>query len=619
MTDLTALKYTAEHEWIALDGDTATVGITDYAADKLGDVVFVELPAVGQHVTAGDGRAARSSPRSPSASSTRRSPARSSQVNDAVVDDPSLVNADPFGDGWLVKLRSTPPPSPSCSTATPTSRSRAAPNDGRVRRASHRNGCRSPAHDARRAGLRQRRRPRAGGGAGIHPCRSRAPTSDIPPAATEAEALAELRELASQNRIARPMIGLGYYDTLTPSVIARNVLENPSWYTAYTPYQPEISQGRLEALINFQTMVTDLTGLATANASMLDESTAVVEGMLVARRASKSASNVFVVDADALPQTKALLAHRADAVGIELVELDLAHGAIAARRRTSACSCSTRAPRGSVWDPSGVVDAAHVAGALVVVGRRPPRADAAALAGLARRRRRGGHDPALRRAARLRRTPRRLHGGAPGPRAAAARTPRRRLAGCRGPPRLPSRAADARAAHPPREGDVEHLHRRRCCWPSWPRCTRSTTGPRGSRAIATDVAQEGRGARRSGCGRTACRSRRTRSSTRSASSTPGPSRRVIERARRTRLPAVLGRRRDGRRLGRRDHDRRRPRRRRLGVRAARGRVPRAGRAGRARRPVHGCRAARRRAVRRCAASRSSSRTRCSTRTGPRRR
>ena len=114
------------------------------------------------------------------------------------------------------------------------------------------------------------------------------------------------------------MIGLGYYDTLTPSVIARNVLENPSWYTAYTPYQPEISQGRLEALINFQTMVTDLTGLATANASMLDESTAVVEGMLVARRASKSASNVFLVDADALPQTKALLEHRAEAVGIEL-------------------------------------------------------------------------------------------------------------------------------------------------------------------------------------------------------------------------------------------------------------------------------------------------------------
>lgn len=191
-------------------------------------------------------------------------------------------------------------------------------------------------------------------------------TSDIPPAATEAEALAELRVLASQNRTARPMIGLGYADTLTPSVIARNVLENPSWYTAYTPYQPEISQGRLEALINFQTMVTDLTGLATANASMLDESTAVVEGMLVARRGSKSASNVFVVDADALPQTKALLAHRAAAVGIELLELDLARGATLPDELFGVLVQYPGAS-GNVWDPSGVVDAAHVAGGLVVV------------------------------------------------------------------------------------------------------------------------------------------------------------------------------------------------------------------------------------------------------------
>src|ERR687897_3293345 len=141
---------------------------------------------------------------------------------------------------------------------------------------------------------------------------------DIEPAASEVAVLEELREVAARNRVLTSMIGLGYYGTVTPAVIQRNVLENPSWYTAYTPYQPEISQGRLEALINFQTVVTDLTGLATANASMLDESTAVVEGMLVARRASKSASNVFIVDVDALPQTKALLEHRAGAVGIEL-------------------------------------------------------------------------------------------------------------------------------------------------------------------------------------------------------------------------------------------------------------------------------------------------------------
>ena len=145
----------------------------------------------------------------------------------------------------------------------------------------------------------------------------------IPPAATEREALADLRALAGKNRVRRSMIGLGYYDTITPAVIKRNVLEDPSWYTAYTPYQPEISQGRLEALLNFQTMVADLTGLATANASMLDEGTAVVEAMLLARRVSGSSSNVFLVDADALPQTKALLATRAEALGIELQAFDV--------------------------------------------------------------------------------------------------------------------------------------------------------------------------------------------------------------------------------------------------------------------------------------------------------
>ncbi|TFV81668.1 aminomethyl-transferring glycine dehydrogenase [Microbacterium sp. dk485] len=192
------------------------------------------------------------------------------------------------------------------------------------------------------------------------------PTSDIPAAASEAEALAELRELAAQNRTARPMIGLGYYDTLTPSVIARNVLENPSWYTAYTPYQPEISQGRLEALINFQTMVADLTGLATANASMLDEATAVVEGMLLVRRATRSASNVFLVDADALPQTKALLRHRAAALGIELREVGFA-GAGDAPVEAFGAFIQYPGASGRVWDPSATIEAVHGQGGLVVV------------------------------------------------------------------------------------------------------------------------------------------------------------------------------------------------------------------------------------------------------------
>ncbi|MGO2745772.1 glycine dehydrogenase (aminomethyl-transferring), partial [Microbacterium sp.] len=190
--------------------------------------------------------------------------------------------------------------------------------------------------------------------------------SVIPHAATEAEALAELRGFASRNTVNTPMIGLGYYGTITPSVIQRNVLENPSWYTAYTPYQPEISQGRLEALINFQTMVADLTGLTTANASMLDESTAVAEGMLLARRASKAKSAVFVVDADAFPQTKALLATRASALGIELVERDLAGGE-ALPEELFGVFVQYPAASGRVWDPTAVIDAAHLAGGLAVV------------------------------------------------------------------------------------------------------------------------------------------------------------------------------------------------------------------------------------------------------------
>lgn len=195
---------------------------------------------------------------------------------------------------------------------------------------------------------------------------SAAADSVIPRAASETEALAELRAIAARNTVNRPMIGLGYYGTITPQVIQRSVLENPSWYTAYTPYQPEISQGRLEALINFQTMVAELTGLTTANASMLDESTAVVEGMLLARRASKTASNVFAVDADAFPQTRALLETRAEAVGIELLTVDFGAGE---ELPAELFGVFVQYPgaSGRVWDPSAVIDAAHLAGGLAVV------------------------------------------------------------------------------------------------------------------------------------------------------------------------------------------------------------------------------------------------------------
>ena len=142
---------------------------------------------------------------------------------------------------------------------------------------------------------------------------------DLPLQCTETEALKELRQIASKNKIVKSFIGQGYYGTLTPNVILRNILENPAWYTAYTPYQPEISQGRLEALINFQTMVTDLTGLEIANASMLDEGTAAAEAMTLSRRVSKSKSNRFYVDSDCLPQTIDIIATRAVPLGIEVV------------------------------------------------------------------------------------------------------------------------------------------------------------------------------------------------------------------------------------------------------------------------------------------------------------
>ncbi|WP_039921448.1 aminomethyl-transferring glycine dehydrogenase, partial [Leifsonia aquatica] len=190
----------------------------------------------------------------------------------------------------------------------------------------------------------------------------------LPAPASERAALRELRAIASRNTVNRSLIGLGYYGTLTPAVIKRNVLENPGWYTAYTPYQPEISQGRLEALINFQTMVADLTGLDTANASMLDEGTAVVEGMLLARRASKAASSRFVVDADIFPQTLALLRNRAEAVGIELIVRDLAATPADAPELADAFGLFVQYPgaSGRVWDPSGVIAAAKAGGAVVV-------------------------------------------------------------------------------------------------------------------------------------------------------------------------------------------------------------------------------------------------------------
>ncbi|BFU44589.1 aminomethyl-transferring glycine dehydrogenase [Krasilnikovia sp. MM14-A1004] len=188
----------------------------------------------------------------------------------------------------------------------------------------------------------------------------------LPEAASEEETIAELRAIAARNTVATSMIGLGYYGTFTPAVIRRNVLENPAWYTAYTPYQPEISQGRLEALLNFQTMVTDLTGLTTANASMLDEGTAAAEAMTLARRASKSSSDVYVVDADTLPQTLSVLRTRAEPLGIEVRLVDLDAGD-ALPEEFFGLHLQYPGASGAVRDHAALVAAAHAGGALVTV------------------------------------------------------------------------------------------------------------------------------------------------------------------------------------------------------------------------------------------------------------
>ena len=184
-------------------------------------------------------------------------------------------------------------------------------------------------------------------------------------AKSEVEVIAELRELAEQNQVFTSLIGSGYYGTITPPVIKRNVLENPAWYTAYTPYQPEISQGRLEALFAFQTVICDMTALALSNASMLDEGTAAAEAMTLARRSSKAAdSAVFVIDSHVHAQTKAVVATRAKPLGIEIIECD----ALNIPSGTEYFGVLVQYPdtTGAITDYSSLSESAHAIGALVI-------------------------------------------------------------------------------------------------------------------------------------------------------------------------------------------------------------------------------------------------------------
>ena len=296
-------------------------------------------------------------------------------------------------------------------------------------------------------------------------------------AESEFEYLRRLRRIASQNRVCRSYIGLGYHDTITPAVIQRNVFENPGWYTPYTPYQAEIAQGRLESLLNFQTMVADLTGMQVANASLLDEATAAAEAMTLLLRVHKRAeATTFLVSDRVFPHVLAVLETRAEPLGIRVQVTDVSR----AEFRPDVYGMYVQSPddRGEIADLRGLIARAHRAGVLVGVGTDllalalvtpPGEAGADVVVGNAQRFGvpLGYGGPArgvFRHARRLR--------------PAGARPHHRRVGRQPETAGVPHGAADPRAAYSPREGDIEYLHGpgaagqhgrvlRRLPWPGW--------------------------------------------------------------------------------------------------------------------------------------------------------
>ena len=198
--------------------------------------------------------------------------------------------------------------------------------------------------------------------------RQKAPL-DLGRAFSETQALAHMRELAAKNEVFTSLIGQGYSGTILPPVIQRNILENPAWYTAYTPYQPEISQGRLEALFNFQTMICDLTGLDVANASLLDEATAAAEAMALAERVVPNKTKAFFVDHEVHPQTLALLRTRAEPLGWTLITGD----PLTEIERADVVGALMQYPAssGAVRDLRPAIAALHARGALAIVAADP--------------------------------------------------------------------------------------------------------------------------------------------------------------------------------------------------------------------------------------------------------
>ena len=301
---------------------------------------------------------------------------------------------------------------------------------------------------------------------------------DLPAGLTEAETLAGLRGLADRNQVLTSLIGQGYSGTITPPVIQRNVLEDPAWYTAYTPYQPEISQGRLEALLNFQTMVSDLTAMDLANASLLDEATAAAEAMTMLRRVNPKAGDAFFVDAECHPQTIDVVRTRAEPLGIDVVvgvpEPDLpGEGVFGVLLQYPGTT-------GGIRDDRELVANLHAQGTLVAVAADLLALGAARAAGGVGRRRRRRVGAALRRAHGLRRAPRRAT--SPRVRSTSA-TSRAGSWGSRstppGDPRCGSRCRRVSSTSAARRRRATSAPPR-CCSPTSPACTPCTTAPTAS-------------------------------------------------------------------------------------------------------------------------------------------